>query len=165
MIQQSVAQLTLQPGNTVCAYEVQVKGTLYKNNMCVVLEKNDEGLVFGKIKLIIIHNNALVYFVTLKYPSVCLVDQGVHLLSNTEHATDQYFCIEHRDLLDYYPLPEYSMLGFSVIAMHHSVEKRMKQGVESRDDLKFVKEEDMVELIWPIQCRELLDCWKSQGEA
>lgn len=85
-----------------------------------MLKKNDEGLVFGKIKLILIHNSDLVYFVTEKYQSVCLVDQGVHYM-NTEHSMSQYCCIEHGKLLDYYPLPEYSMLGLSVIAMHHSV--------------------------------------------
>ncbi|XP_037643652.1 uncharacterized protein LOC119498678 [Sebastes umbrosus] len=36
-------------------------------------------------------------------------------------------------------------------------------GVERREDLKYVREEDMVEFIRPIQCRKLLDCWKSQA--
>ncbi|KAF7640992.1 hypothetical protein LDENG_00001030, partial [Lucifuga dentata] len=79
-IKQSVAHLSLLPGDTVSAHEVQVKGTLYKKNMCVVLEQNDEGLVFGKIKLILVTKNTLVYFVTEKCQSVRLVDQGVHCL-------------------------------------------------------------------------------------
>jgi len=43
------------------------------------------------------------------------------------------------------------------------VEKLLLQGVESRQDLKYVREEDMVDIIRPIQCRKLLDCWKLQG--
>ncbi|KAF7648241.1 hypothetical protein LDENG_00160070 [Lucifuga dentata] len=42
------------------------------------------------------------------------------------------------------------------------VEKLTLQGVESREDLKYVREEDMVDFIRPIQCRKLLDSWKSQ---
>lgn len=42
---------------------------------CVILEKNDEGLVFGRIKLILIHNATAVYFVTEKCQSVRLVDR------------------------------------------------------------------------------------------
>ncbi|XP_041839467.1 uncharacterized protein LOC121638641 [Melanotaenia boesemani] len=40
------------------------------------------------------------------------------------------------------------------------VEKLRMQGVESREDLMYVQEEDMVDFIRPIQCRKLLDCWK-----
>lgn len=74
--------------------------------MWVLFEQNDKGLVFGKIKLIIIYNSALVYFVTEKYQSVYLIDQGVHCLCNPEISTAQYFCIEQGKLIDYYPLPE-----------------------------------------------------------
>lgn len=119
-IKQSVAHLSVLPSDTVSAHKVQVKGTLYKKNMSVVLEKNDEGLVFGKIKLILITKGTLVYFVTEKCQSVFLVDQGVHCLSNTENTTAQYFCIAQEELKDYYPLAEYSMLGLSVFALHHS---------------------------------------------
>lgn len=115
-IQESVASLSFQPASTVAAHEVTVKGTLFKKNMCVILEKNDEGLVFGRIKLIKIHNATAVYFVTEKCQSVCLVDQGVYCL--TESTC--FVCTEHSRLLDYYPLPEYSMFGLPVISLHHS---------------------------------------------
>ena len=72
----------------------------YKKNMCVILERNDEGLVFGRIKLILIHNATAVYFVTEKCQSIRLVDQGVYCL--TESTC--YVCTDHKRLLDYYPL-------------------------------------------------------------
>lgn len=84
--------------------------------MCVILEKNDEGLVFGRIKLILIHNATAVYFVTEKCQSVHLADQGVYCLTESTY----YVCTDHTRLLDYCPLPEYNMLGLSVISLHHS---------------------------------------------
>lgn len=48
-IRGSVACHNFQPGNTVACNEVTVKGTLYKKNMHVVLQKNDERIVFGNI--------------------------------------------------------------------------------------------------------------------
>lgn len=76
--------------------------------MCIILEKNDEGLVFGRIKLTLIGNATAVYFVTEKSQLVHLVSQKVYTMS------------DHKLLLDYYPLPEYNMLGLSVISLHHS---------------------------------------------
>lgn len=46
--------------------------------MCVILEKNDEGLVLGRIKFILIHNATAIYFVTEKSQSVCLIDLLPH---------------------------------------------------------------------------------------
>ncbi|XP_042609737.1 uncharacterized protein LOC109084889 [Cyprinus carpio] len=42
------------------------------------------------------------------------------------------------------------------------VEKLMDQGVEGLDDLVYVKEDDILEFIRPIQCRKLLSSWKNQ---
>lgn len=44
------------------------------------------------------------------------------------------------------------------------VEKLKSLGVEKKEDLKFVREEDIVELIRPIQCRKLLNAWKTEGK-
>lgn len=116
-IRGSVACLNFQPGNTVARNEVTVKRTLYKKNMHVVLQKNDEGIVFGNIQLITVHDNCNVYFVTKKSQSFCLLDQGVHCLTPQDQG---YLCINQDSLLDYYPLPEYSLCGLSVIVLHHS---------------------------------------------
>ncbi|XP_067284857.1 uncharacterized protein [Pseudorasbora parva] len=42
------------------------------------------------------------------------------------------------------------------------VEKLMDQGVEGLDDLVYVKDDDILEFIRPIQCRKLLSAWKNQ---
>lgn len=36
-------------------------------------------------------------------------------------------------------------------------------GVETKDDLQYVKEEDLMEFLRPIQCRKLLNVWKNEG--
>lgn len=43
------------------------------------------------------------------------------------------------------------------------VEKLTNQGVEDLDDLIYVKEDDILEFIRPIQCRKLLSAWQNQG--
>ncbi|XP_029907498.1 uncharacterized protein LOC115359266 [Myripristis murdjan] len=40
------------------------------------------------------------------------------------------------------------------------VEKLIQQGVETEEDLQYVREQDIEEFIKPIQCRKLLDTWK-----
>ncbi|XP_073722008.1 uncharacterized protein [Misgurnus anguillicaudatus] len=42
------------------------------------------------------------------------------------------------------------------------VEKLVDQGVESVDDLVYVKDDDILEFLRPIQCRKLLCAWKNQ---
>ncbi|KAK2838289.1 hypothetical protein Q7C36_013103 [Tachysurus vachellii] len=36
-------------------------------------------------------------------------------------------------------------------------------GVETKDDLRYVKEEDLMEFLRRIQCRKLLNAWKNEG--
>lgn len=43
------------------------------------------------------------------------------------------------------------------------VEKLIQQGVETEEDLQYVREQDIEEFIKPIQCRKLLDAWKHKG--
>ncbi|GAA6094790.1 sterile alpha motif domain-containing protein 3, partial [Tachysurus ichikawai] len=33
--------------------------------------------------------------------------------------------------------------------------------IETKDDLRYVKEEDLMEFLRPIQCRKLLNAWKN----
>lgn len=94
-----------------------MKGTTYTKNLCIVVAKDNDGIVFGRIKLILIHNGSVVYFLTEQCHSVLLVDQGIQRLNDPD---PKYLCISHSKLLDYYPLPEYRILGLSLIALHHS---------------------------------------------
>lgn len=116
-IQECVAEFCFLPENTVAANEVTVKGTTYTKNLCIVVAKDNDGIVFGRIKLILIHNGSVVYFLTEQCHSVLLVDQGIQRLNDPD---PKYLCISHSKLLDYYPLPEYRILGLSLIALHHS---------------------------------------------
>ncbi|XP_032365428.1 uncharacterized protein LOC116680827 [Etheostoma spectabile] len=45
-------------------------------------------------------------------------------------------------------------------SLQNVIEKLMQQGVDSREDLQYVREQDMEEFIRPIQCRKLLEAWK-----
>ncbi|KAG5836596.1 hypothetical protein ANANG_G00257280 [Anguilla anguilla] len=40
------------------------------------------------------------------------------------------------------------------------VETILHQGVESKDDLQYIREQEIAEVIRPIQCRKLLNAWK-----
>uniref|UniRef100_A0A8C4TBA5 Uncharacterized protein n=1 Tax=Erpetoichthys calabaricus TaxID=27687 RepID=A0A8C4TBA5_ERPCA len=48
--------------------------------------------------------------------------------------------------------------------LNQLVEKLIGLGVESFEDLMYVKEEDILEFIQPIQCRKLLNAWKHHGK-
>lgn len=48
-------------------------------------------------------------------------------------------------------------------SLRHMVEKLIQQGVETEEDLQYVREEDIQEFMKPIQCRKLLDAWKYKG--
>lgn len=88
--------------------------------MCVVLGKDDDTLLFGKIKLILV-SDASVYFVTEKCLSDFLFDMRIYSLNvDGQHTFLNYVCVKWSDLPDYYPLPVYSVFGLSIIAIHHS---------------------------------------------
>lgn len=105
-----------QPYNTTATHVVRVKGTLYKRNMCVPLHQTEEGLVIGKIELILIHNSSNVYFVVDLHHTECLIDEGVYLITQQR----MYACVNQHSLWDYYPLSVYTMCGLPVIVLHHS---------------------------------------------
>ena len=119
-ITESVKNFNFQPWDTVAVNEVTYKGTKYKYNMLVVIGVNEEGIVFGRIKLVLIYLGSQVYFVTEKHQSNCLIDQGIHCL-NKESTVSNYVCVSQEKLADYYPLPEYKLCGLSVVALHHSI--------------------------------------------
>lgn len=76
--------------------------------MVVLLASNDEGLEVGRIKLILVHQNSVVYFVSEKWCAVRLVDLGVYCITD---ENPRHVCVLQEDLLDYYPLQEYNTCG------------------------------------------------------
>lgn len=171
---------------TMCwvVHSIRVKGASYKKGMCVVLEKNDKGLFFGTIKLILVHSSS-VYSVTVRSGDLLCKDglgeplfkwflpwtcrsawllpftsvQWVWSVSNSPSSliyfrmSDINKCINKAVISD---LP--SLLEEKLVVW---VEKILNQGVENKDDLKYIREEDLVEFVRPIQCRKLV--WKLQG--
>lgn len=60
-IKESIDQFDFQPGNTLVATAITLKGTKYRKGMIVLLGSNYEGLEVGRIKLILVHQNSVVY--------------------------------------------------------------------------------------------------------
>lgn len=102
------------PDNTLIAHEATVKGTKYKNNVLVVINENSEGLVMGKIIVVL---GSAVYFVIKKCKALFLHDTGVYSLTPIQEC---YCCVKHDDLADYYPLPEYALFDMPIVVPHHS---------------------------------------------
>ena len=86
--------------------------------MFILIDDDDEGLVVGKIKVILVHRDSAVNFITEKYLAVRLPNMGVHCLTLSQKS---YCCVNQDNLLDYYPLPEYIVGGKALIVLHHSV--------------------------------------------
>uniref|UniRef100_A0A3P8S3X7 Uncharacterized protein n=1 Tax=Amphiprion percula TaxID=161767 RepID=A0A3P8S3X7_AMPPE len=180
-IRESVAHHTFEPENTLIAREVIVKGTKYKKNMFIMIDNGEEGLTLGKIKVILIHRDSAVYFITEKHLAVRLLDIGVHCLTLSQK---RYCCVNQENLLDYYPLPEYIVGDMAVIVMSalgeeikgiivralpnlseetqlQLISRLQSSGLESKEDLKYVQQEDVADLLPVIQLRKLLDAFKS----
>lgn len=116
-IREAVSQHNFEAENTVIAHEVAVKGTKYKKNMFIVISDDDEGFVIGKIKVVLIHSDLAVHFIAEKYHCMRLPDMGVYRLTLMQKS---YCCVNQENLLDYYPLPEYTVHGTQIIILHHS---------------------------------------------
>lgn len=90
-IRKSVAHLMFEPENTLIAHEATVKGTKYKKNMFVLIDESEDGLVVGKIKVILIHRDSAVHFFVEKYLALRLPNLG-----------KTYCCVNQVNVLDYY---------------------------------------------------------------
>lgn len=85
--------------------------------MLVSIDENSEGLVIGKIVIILIQNHSTVYFLTEKCRTVFLHDVGIYGFTPVQGC---YCCVKQDDLIDYYPLPAYTFSDMAVIVPHHS---------------------------------------------
>lgn len=82
--------------------------------MLVVINENSEGLVMGKIIVVL---GSAVYFVIKKCQALFLHDIGVYSLTPIQES---YCCVKHDDLADYHPLPEYALFDMPIVIPHHS---------------------------------------------
>lgn len=109
----------MTPFNSVVSHNVVYQGITYQKDNFLPLEKNTDGILFGKIQLIIIKNNHDVYFIVEQIQSVFLYEYGVHaLLPNVL----KFCCVHINNLLDYYPLSTYLMDKYCCICLHHACE-------------------------------------------
>lgn len=86
--------------DTVVSTEIQYRGTAYKKGDFLVL---NESMEFGKIVIILIKDNATVYFLMDLHKSDRL--PKYHLYTITQSTGMQ--CVNINDLLDFYPLTSY----------------------------------------------------------
>lgn len=49
-------------------------------------------------------------------------------------------------------------------SVNRIVEKLVQQGIETQEDLYYVREEDTEEFLKAIQCQKFLDAWKHRGK-
>lgn len=67
--------------------------------------------------MVLVYKDSAVYFIAEKYHAMRLPDMGVGSLTLMQIS---YCCVNQENLLDYYPLPEYTVHGTSMIILHHS---------------------------------------------
>ena len=107
---------------TTAASKIVFKGTEYKTGLFFALDKNDDGIIFGGIQLILVKDGTEVFFVAEKCQSVPLVELGVHaIMTKNPGEKTPLVCIKANDLPGYYPSPAYTFRNMSVISLRHSV--------------------------------------------
>ena len=116
-IRYAVADFGFLESDTCVSTEIQYKGTSYKKGDFLVA-KSDESMKFGELVVILIHNEAAVYFVLDVYTSE--YHNEYHLYSVTKQNA-QLLCLNITDLVDFYPLKSYIINGHRVIPLKHSV--------------------------------------------
>lgn len=93
--------------------------------MFIVISDDDEGVEIGKIKMALIHNNSTVYLVAEKYHAMRLPDSGVYSLTLMQRS---YCCVNQESLLDYYPLPGFTVYVTPVVILHHALPSFQNNG-------------------------------------
>lgn len=117
VIQEAVAKAGCTNQTTLDVSAVVHKGTKYVKGYVSIVDDSDDGLVFGKIAVILVNDSGL-YFVLELHHSVLLIDLGLHCL---RCPPERSVCVNADSLMDYYPLPLYNMAGLFVVSLHHSV--------------------------------------------
>lgn len=93
------------------------RGTSYKKGLFLVL-KNGEWTEFGELLIILIQNDAAVYFVMEMYKAD--YHSEYHLYTVIKQST-RVQCLSSNDLVEFYPLSSYIVNGYQFIPLKHSV--------------------------------------------
>uniref|UniRef100_A0A8C9X4V2 Uncharacterized protein n=1 Tax=Sander lucioperca TaxID=283035 RepID=A0A8C9X4V2_SANLU len=119
---------------------VVYKNTKYCKGLVVVVAHDDNGILFGKIVLILLHHSR-VYLILEKCESVLLIDVGVYWLT----VQGEYMLLPRLD----------------GERLQHLVETLLiVVGIEDVEDLRYIKEDDEEDILTPCQCRKLLDAFQ-----
>lgn len=119
-IKQAVSEFGFSENNTSVSTDIQYKGTMYKKGQFLV-SKNDETVEFGELLIILIKNDAEVYFVMDIHKAD--YHPEYHLYSVKKDSVVLQ-CLEISDLVDFYPLTSYIVNGHQVIPLKHSIFSR-----------------------------------------
>ena len=117
-IMQSINKCCFAENSTSYTCAASYKGTLYKKDMFVLIERSseDDSIIAGKIVLCLIENNSKLHFVVEKVRLQLDLNLGVHYVN---YASSSHDCVAHDCLLDFYPLIEYVINSISFVTLKH----------------------------------------------
>ena len=90
--------------NIIQVSKAKVKGTKYELKQFLPISFRHGDIVFGEILFMLFLNSNL-WFIVKKYSS----EPHLHFGSLQVFDMDEYLCIEHNKLIDYYPLTKYTV--------------------------------------------------------
>lgn len=184
-IQSIVAGFNFSSSKDLAPHSVSVKGIPYKKGLLLPLVNNDEGIVLGRIELILVRNSCEVFFLTSVYRSLLRIDSGLHCLLNYDPACldIEYRCtasdalfitlchVINLSLFCNFSLP-FSIFALVIMSIQESVravlptlssnviervaETLVLIGVESSVDLQYEESDHLKEHLLPIQMIKLL---------
>ena len=119
-IKQAVSEFGFSENNISVSTDIQYKGTAYHNGHFLV-SKNYETVEFGELLIILIKNDAEVYFVMDIHKAD--YNSEYHLYSAKKDGA-MLQCLEISELVDFYPLTSYIVNGHQMIPLKHSIFSR-----------------------------------------
>ena len=102
-------------GVTQVSDTVTMRGTCYKRDMVVIMDREDNTLILGQIVLIIVDEVSL-HFLVKKRSGRPRPSLGIYIL---EQPVIPMYCVPYSRLLDHSPLSVCSMSGSSCIVIKH----------------------------------------------
>lgn len=109
-IQEAVKYLSPDTKQYVVTDQVCVFGTKYQKGQFLIVKTDGNGKwTFAKILLVLVQGDE-VHFVVKQYVSTFLPDYSIYRIAAGDDDLD-VVCVKYNDVLDYYPLLSYKILG------------------------------------------------------
>jgi hypothetical protein len=93
----------------------------YKTGRFVFIKRDDDQLVCGEIKLILIHDCVSPFLITSLRSTRFRSDVGIYEICPTDIEADMWICVPISELLDLYPRNAYDNGFSSFLVLHHAV--------------------------------------------